>query len=149
MQRLDEEATFTRCVLLDGRELDGDWWITRPTGCIGQAGVLFAQDRRTGNVAPLSSVVLLVAAEEKPRADAYLMPAVITAEDAPAAPVSEEPRPISLRTEREEVFTRPAPTEHEEAFTLAALDGAPVPPVAPPDPNEGWRPSRLLKPLSS
>jgi hypothetical protein len=59
--KIDEDATFERCVLLDGRELDGDWWIIRPLGVLGSSGMLMAQDRATGNLAPLSSVMMLVA----------------------------------------------------------------------------------------
>src|SRR5689334_9930811 len=59
--KIDEDATFERCVLLDGRELDGDWWIIRPLGVLGSSGILMAQDRATGNLAPLSSVMMLVA----------------------------------------------------------------------------------------
>jgi hypothetical protein len=61
--KIDEDASFGRCVLLDGRELEGDWWIVRPLGVLGNSGVLLVQDRITGNLAPLSSVMLLVAGE--------------------------------------------------------------------------------------
>lgn len=63
MWKIDEDASFSRCVLLDGRELEGDWWIVRPLGVLGSSGLLLVQDRITGNLAPLSSVMLLVAAD--------------------------------------------------------------------------------------
>jgi hypothetical protein len=62
--KIDEDATFERCVLLDGRELDGDWWIVRPLGVLGKSGTLMVQDRISGSLAPLTSVMLLVASTE-------------------------------------------------------------------------------------
>jgi len=70
--KIDEDATFERCVLMDGREMDGDWWIIRPLGVLGNSGTLMVQDRISGNLAPLTSVMLLVAstAGNRPAASA-------------------------------------------------------------------------------
>jgi hypothetical protein len=99
--KIDEDATFERCVLLDGRELDGDWWIIRPLGVLGSSGILMAQDRSSGNLAPLTSVMMLVAkvADKRPVA-------------APSAAARAEVRreePVRASWTPDRVQTDPAP----------------------------------------
>jgi hypothetical protein len=105
--KIDEDATFERCVLLDGRELDGDWWIVRPLGVLGSSGVLMAQDRASGNLAPLTSVMMLVAkvGDKRPATAAPAEArAEIRREEAPAAGPSWTPE--RLQTDPAQ---RPAP----------------------------------------
>lgn len=131
MWKIDEDASFERCVLLDGRELEGDWWICRPLGVLGGTGILLAQDRASGNVVPLTSVMLLVAhgsGERSPGTGTFRS-------ETPAPAVPSMPAPALRATP---AAAAPAIVE-APALPAPALTAAPAPAARPASaPGSDW-----------